>query len=123
MSRKMAISSALVLMIPLAAADTGRGARKNQEWKDEAGRVIKVVNPSGRMVLYYYDQVGRIARIDGFTSRADNAPTWVHCFSYSGEGRIVEIDCSGNSHELPVGATVNREQGTALQNHQHGRKP
>lgn len=116
--------------LPSALPDSSGLLRyEPREWKDDAGRAVKRVDASGRMVLLSWDVEGRLIRMGGVAQRvkpgaSDGAvPTggeaWVHCFLYGPQGLVGEIDCVGERHLFSEPQKLDPKAGTALFGHRH----
>ena len=111
------------------ADSSGYVRHEPREWKDAAGRVVKRVDASGRMVLLTWDEASRLIRVAGVAGRVPagkpdgtvpaGGEAWVHCFLYGADGLAAEFDCRGERHEFTQPRAVDEKNGTALPGHAH----
>jgi len=108
---------AVLFMAPVALADSsGLPSKRSREWKDEAGRVIKRLDPRGRMLFYTYDECGRAVEVAC-------ERIWVHRFHHGPEGLLSESDCIGRRHDSGKSGLIDPDRGTGLEDHRHGGTP
>jgi hypothetical protein len=133
-------SLAAVALVPLvetraydaSGCDTSRRPSSiEREWKDEHGTVIKRLDSSGRLTLYWWDSSHRLVKVAGmahlYTPAQVDGPlegeAWVHCFTRNEEGRLTgETDCIANEHEIDPGQlqkSLDMRSGTSLAGHRH----
>lgn len=119
----------LVVLTGILPDSSGHLRREPREWKDDAGRVVKRVDTSGRVFLFTWDVSGRLVRASGLAARVnpgasdgavpEGGEAWVHYFFYRPEGLVGEVDCLGKRHEFLEARTLDPKAGTALTGHRH----